>query len=84
MRHQDKSGPGLAIEPEQHLDDRPARSGIEITGGLVGKKNLGTMDEGPRQRHALLFAARQLERIMVETIAEADFSQKTFGLLATS
>ena len=45
---------------------------VEIAGGFVGEENFRARRHGAGKRHALLFAAGQLARIMLEAGAEAD------------
>ena len=82
VRHQHQRGAGVAIQPEEHLDDRPAGLRIEIAGGLVGEENLRPVDEGPGERDALLLAAGKLERVMLEPVAQADPREQLGGLAA--
>ncbi len=49
-----------------------ARFRIEISGRLVGEKNLGTIDESTGERHALLFAAGKLGGIMIHALRQSD------------
>ena len=81
VRDQHQRGAGFAIQPEEHLDDRAARLRIEIAGGLIGEKDLRPMDESAGQRHALLFAAGKLERVMMEPLGEADLRENIRRLL---
>jgi hypothetical protein len=57
-----ESGPEPLLDTEEKLEDCFTRRGVKVPCGLVGEKNMGVVDEGPRDRHALLLAARQLAR----------------------
>ncbi len=61
----------------QQLIDELARLRVQVPCGLVGKNQRWAIGQGPSDRHALLFAARQFPRPMVETLAEPDaFEQR--------
>jgi hypothetical protein len=55
---------------KQTIDDEAAGCGIEIAGGLVGEQQLGAGNKRAGNRDALLFTARELRRIMAETLRE--------------
>ena len=57
----DKGPTILPGKAEQKVDDARAGGGIEIAGGLVGKKNSRIVDQGARYRHTLLLAAAEQE-----------------------
>ena len=57
-RHEDGGAGGVDLA--QQLEDAARRALVEIAGGLVGDEHEGIVDERPRERDALLFAARQL------------------------
>src|SRR3546814_3363562 len=62
--HQYQRGARVGVHREQQLDHRLAGVGVEVAGGLVGQQQGWPGDEGTRQRHALLFAARELARVV--------------------
>jgi acyl-CoA thioesterase I len=76
MRDQHEGGavPGAQIEHE--VDHLAAGVAVEIAGWLVGEQQLRLDDEGARQRHALLLAARQLLGIMQQAVREPDGLQR--------
>jgi hypothetical protein len=55
---------GTCVEFEQELANASTGDGIQVTRGLVGKQNRRLSNERTRKRDALLFAARQLPRIV--------------------
>ena len=57
------------LEQRHHLD---AGARVEVAGRLVGEDHLGLADEGARDRDALLLSARELARMVIEPLAEAD------------
>ena len=72
MTDQYKSGLVLAVECEQQIADSSTRALIEVACRLIGEQQLRSMHERSRQRHTLLLAARQLMRVVVKSLAEAD------------
>src|SRR5262249_58104100 len=54
---------------------------VEGARGLIGKDDLATVHERPRNRHPLLLAARELRRLVLEPIAEAERRQQGAGAL---
>src|SRR5439155_6565493 len=65
----------------ENLDDDGFVGFVEIAGGLVGKNDFRLIDQRPRDGHALLLAAGELNGEMRQAIAEADALQRFFGLL---
>src|SRR3712207_1825474 len=64
------------LEERHDLDGRPA---VQIPGGLVGEEQGGRGDEGTRDGHSLLLSARELARLMVESLAEAHALERGGG-----
>src|SRR5688572_24720586 len=62
VRHHDESGVRLRVELEEQRDDALARVRVEIARGLVREQHRRPRDEGARDGHALLLAARELPR----------------------
>ena len=54
---------------------------VEIAGGLVGDQDGGIGRQRTRQRHALLLAAGQFGRVMIEPGGKADRGKLAFGAL---
>ena len=52
---------------------------VEIAGGLVGKNQVGLIDERPRHAHALLLASGKLRGQMLQAAAQADAAQRLSG-----
>ncbi len=71
MRDQKQRRLCARMQREDQIGDFGARCAIEIAGGFVGEQNLGPRRHRARQRHALLFAARQLARIVIDARAKA-------------
>jgi hypothetical protein len=55
---------GARVEFEEELANACTRDGIQVTRGLVGKQDRRLSNERTRKRDPLLFAARQLPRIV--------------------
>ncbi len=66
--HHDQRRLGVAVELFQHLDDRPARFLVEISGRLVGEQDLRAIGEGSCQSYSLLFSTGELSRKVVEPV----------------
>ena len=57
----------------------PGEAVVEVAGRLVGHEERRVVDEGPRQRDALLLASRQLLRKRSEPVVELDEPQHLVG-----
>jgi len=77
----DKENGGFffASEAGDEVDDGGTRSGIEITGGFVGEKDGGLVDEGAGDGGALKLSARKLVGAMVGAIGELDGGEEVAG-----
>src|SRR5579863_586987 len=62
---------------QQQIEYQAAVGGIEVAGGFVGHHDGWIDDEGARQRHALLFPARELHRVVVHALPQADFLKQS-------
>ncbi len=70
MRNQHQGGTRLAVEFKQQVGNRLARACIQAAGWFIGQQDLRPRDEGPRQRHALLLAARKRRWIMAAALPQ--------------
>ena len=70
--HDDEREAAVAPEPFQQVHDLVAGLLVEVAGRLVGEQHVGLLHERPRDRDALLLAARELARHVTGAIAEAD------------
>ena len=70
---------GRAHEAEEHVEDPSRGLGVEVAGGLVGEEELRAVGERPRDGDALLLAAGELGRAMLEAVAEADGFEELAG-----
>src|SRR5712692_9628417 len=52
-RHDDRGA--RPVDAVEQLHDVDRRGGVEVAGGLIGQKDERPVDEGPGDRHALLF-----------------------------
>jgi hypothetical protein len=66
----------LAVQRRQQVHDLVAARAVEVAGGLVGEQHRGLGDDGARDRHALLLAARQLGRRVVLPALQAHLRQR--------
>ena len=72
MGRHDRGHALASDEVLEELHDAPPRLRVELTGRLVGKQQVRTARERACDGHALLLAARELVRAVVEPPAEAD------------
>ena len=62
----------LIVEVLQERHDLDAAAGVEVAGGLVGEHDARFGHQRPRDRDALLLAARELVGHVPEAVAETD------------
>src|SRR6266571_4561621 len=82
VRHEHDADAALDVQllkDAHHLD---AGARIEVAGRLVGKEKRRVVDERARDSDPLLLPARELIRMMVDAIAEADGLQRLRRALA--
>ena len=63
----------------QDVHDLDGGLGVERAGRLVGQQDLGVVDKGAGNGHALHLATGHLVRALVELVAEADLLQRLRG-----
>ena len=68
--------PSCSIDQGQRLEHAHAGLAVERTRGLVAQQHVGLLGDGARDGDALLLAARQLGREVVEALAEPDQLQR--------
>ena len=66
----------------QQLHDLDARLAVQCAGGLVGQQDVGIVDEGAGDGHALHLAARHLGGALVELVPQAHLPQRLGGTAA--
>ena len=66
----------------QQLHDLDARLAVQCAGGLVGQQDVGVVDEGAGDGHALHLAARHLGGALVELVPETHLPQRLGGTAA--
>ena len=71
MRHHDDGFAGF-VQLGQHHHDFIAGPAVEVPGRLVGEDELRVVHQGAGDRHPLLLAPGQLQRPVVEPVAQAD------------
>ena len=64
-------GPAGGMEVVEELDDLGAGVAVEVARRLVGEEDGRLRDEGAGDPDALLLAARQLGRLVVQAVAQA-------------
>ena len=65
----DQGGSPLALEPAEQAVDLVAGRGVELPGRLIGQDQDRVLDQGPGDGDALLLAARELVRPVVQAVA---------------
>ena len=71
--------PNSMLQLAQQGEDRLGVARVEVAGRLVGDDEVGVGDDGARDGDALLLAARQRARVVVEAVFEADDAQRRLG-----
>jgi len=83
VRNEDQRGALDTVQVQQQVEDVLAVGGVEVAGRLVGQDDGRAQDKGARQRNALLLAAGELHRIMVESRRETHRVQQLPGAVQT-
>ena len=76
MGHEHDRACAAVVERLQQREDLARRAAVEVPGRLVGEQDLRVVGERARDRHALLFAARELLRPVRLPAAEADLLEQ--------
>ena len=71
VRHEHERRAARPVHLEQQVDDVAARRAVEVAGRLVGQQDRRVVRERPRDRHALLLAARELRRVVMAAVRQA-------------
>ena len=66
----------------EQVHDLHGRRRVQSAGRLVGQHNLGIIDQGAGNGHALHLTARKLARALVNVLAQTDFLQRLARTLA--
>ena len=72
VRHHDDRLALLLVQRLQQVEDLIARLAVEIAGRLVAQQERGIGDDRARDADALLLTARQLARLVLRAITQAD------------
>ena len=76
MRRRNNSHALLFVQAAQQCNDLLPGLGVKVSCGFVGQNDAGIVGQGAGDGDALLLAARELGRLMVVSVAEADDIQK--------
>ena len=76
MCHQNQCSIGISRTLEQAINDFFASNTIEVTGRLVGKDHWRLEEQGPGDRHTLLFTTAQRVGAMVHPLGHAEILQQ--------
>ena len=79
MGNEYESGFAFTLHREHQVDNLVSRARVKIACRLVGEDNLRFRDERPRERDALLLAARKLAGIMLKPIRKANGTEFAGG-----
>lgn len=72
VRDHDERNAPFAVDAPEKLHDLPSPLAVEAARGLVEEDELGVGDERTRERHPLLFAARELTGEILKPVAYAE------------
>ena len=81
MRHEHQRRAALAVEAEDQIHHRVRRVAVEVARRFVAEQDLRAVDEGPRERHALLLAAGKLDRIVIESLPQPHPREQGAGVV---
>lgn len=79
MGHQYHGGLLFAIESQQEIKNVLAIGAIQVSGWFIGHQNRRLGDESASQRDPLLFAAGELDGVMMSALREPDTLQEFFS-----
>ena len=72
VRDHDDGLAEILIELAEQAEDSFGTFGIEVAGGFIGQDDFWLADDGASERHALLFAAGKLRRLVLQAAAQAE------------
>src|SRR5213076_2488131 len=81
VRHHHDSLLELLVQPLEQREHLFGGLAVEVTRRLVGHEDRGIAGDGPRDRHPLLLAARELARIVAHPVGEADQRKRRLDVL---
>ena len=79
VRDQDDCHPLLTIELPEQLHHLGTALAIQVARRLVGQNQTGLVDQGTRNRHALLLATAELARPVSGSLAQSHLFQARQG-----
>jgi hypothetical protein len=62
------------VQSFQQVENSAGSSFVQVARRFVGKQQTGTGDQSPRERNALLLAAREFARPMLAAILQVNLS----------
>ena len=77
MRDEDERHLPLAMKIAEKIEDEDGVFAVEISGGFIGQKKIRLIDQGARQCHSLLLAARELNRTVAKPAGESNLRAMT-------
>ena len=80
MRNNDNGLAQFFPEPEEERMNLFLGAGIQVAGGFIGKQNGGGIYQGAGNGHALLLAAGEFRRLVLQSFCQAHRTQEFFCL----
>lgn len=71
--------PSFPVQTLEYVHDDLSGAGVQGTGRLIGQDNRRLANQSTGDGHALLLAARQLERVMVTPVGKPDGLERRLG-----
>jgi len=68
----------VLVQTPKHFEDDFGVFGVEVSRGLVGKEDLGLIDDGAGDRDALLFTAGKFGRAVIQPFFDAEHFRDDF------
>ena len=81
VRDQDQRHASIASHLQQQVEHMTPIRAVQIAGRLIGEDQRRIVGQRPSDRNALLLASRQLRRIVMPAIVQADFVEQRLGPL---
>ena len=84
VRDDDGGGAELGVDARERLEHDDAGGDVERAGRLVAQQHRRALGDGAGDRDALLLAARELRREVIEPVLEMDQRSASRGVIGCS